>query len=78
MEQVFPPFQSVNAGASATPAKHEEHKVTFQFNVMINELSHIPMLHGILFLHWKMGRIEGHSPHFPVTDHQIQFRMRCR
>ncbi len=58
---------------------HEEtdSKLVFTFNLIINDLSCIPLLHGVLFLHWRVGRIEGFSPHFPVREHQIEFRMRC-
>lgn len=65
--------------AMSAMISHEENdsKLVFTFNLIINELSCIPLLHGVLFLHWKVGRVEGYSPHFPVKEHQIEFRMRC-
>ena len=45
------------------------------YNIVISELSHIPLLNGIMFLQWKVGRTEGYSPHFPVKEHSIAFNM---
>lgn len=28
-----------------------------------------------MFLHWRVGRVEGFSPHFPVKEHRIQYSM---
>ncbi len=34
-------------------------KLLFSYNIIINELSSVPLLHGVLFLHWNVGRTEG-------------------
>lgn len=52
-----------------------DQKLLFSFNIIVNELTHIPLLNGILFLQWKLGRLEGYSPHFPVREHSIAFNM---
>lgn len=57
-------------------SEDQETKLNFNFNLIINELSCVPLLHGVLFLHWRVGHTEGFSPHFPVKEHQIEFRMR--
>jgi hypothetical protein len=36
-----------------------ETKLLFSYNIIINELSSVPLLHGVLFLHWTVGRTEG-------------------
>ena len=54
---------------------HEQPKLQFSFNIIMNELTHIPLLHGVMFLHWKAGSREGFSSHLPVKNHQIQYLM---
>ena len=44
-----------------------ETKLLFSYNIIINELSSVPLLHGVLFLHWTVGRTEGLWRRLPVS-----------
>ena len=52
-----------------------DQKLLFSFNIIINDLTSVPLLHGVLFLHWSVGRTEGFSPHFAVKNHEIRYGM---
>jgi hypothetical protein len=63
--------------ASVEPPAESKSHLVFQYDLTIESVSHIPLLHGVLFLRCDLGRIQKVSPRLPVRQHQIFYHMKC-